>query len=58
VDAGFLFYYVLLIKSMFYNHLCMDINEKSKLSIGIGIGIGRNPDPERIIEHSAGQRPT
>jgi len=41
VGAGFLFYCVLLIKSMFYIHLCMDINEKSKRSIFIG----RNPDP-------------
>jgi len=32
----------------------MDINDKSKLIIGIG----SNPDPERVIEHSVGQRPT
>ena len=46
VGSGFLFYYVLLIKNLFFNHLCMDINEKHKL---VTI-IDRNPDSERVIE--------
>ena len=35
MGSGFLFYIVLIIKNLFFNHLCMDINEKNKLVIFI-----------------------
>ena len=52
VGAEFLFYYVLHIKSLFFNHLSTYISEESKLIIVTG----RTPDPERVIEHSVGKR--
>ena len=45
VGAGFLFYWGLLITSLYYKHLWMDRNDKPKRIIVLG----GNPDPERVI---------